>query len=84
MKLTLNPKRLAIINNFFLCRYHVYKSLVNLQRSPQLPPTPRKTFHYTLKTGRGVRGGGCEEKREEGKKTKIPALIPGKFCSEKK
>lgn len=80
MKLTLNPQRLAIINNFLLCRYHVYKSFVNLQRSS---PPPPKTFHYTLKKG-GLDGEGGEENREEGDKTKIPSLIPGKFCSEKK
>lgn len=79
--MTLNPRRLALINYFFLCRYQSYKSIVNA-----LPPPPQ-THSGTLNKGWGGEGGrgeGGVGGRSEEKRPQIPSPIPRKFCSQKK
>lgn len=66
MKLTLNPRRLALINYFFLCRYQSYKSIVNA-----LPPPPKHIPVHSIRAG-GVRGGGVKGGLEGGQRKSDP------------
>lgn len=76
MKLTLNPKRwLLLIISFFAGITYINTLLI--YNAP--PPPQSNAFQYTQK-----RAGVGGTKREEGKKTKSPDLIPGKFCSKRK